>query len=146
MARCGRSNTARAAATSLNRPLPGRNYGWPDVSYGVEYSGQTIPGGLTQKEGIEQPVYYWDPVIAPGGMVFYDGDMFPDWRGDLLIAGLQSGSLVQLKLSDGRVTAEARPAAGLGRVRDVAVAQGGAVVVLTDFDNGQMIRLTPAAP
>ena len=130
----------------LNRPLPGRNYGWPDVSYGVEYSGQTIPGGLTQKEGIEQPVYYWDPVIAPGGMVFYDGDMFPDWRGDLLIAGLQSGSLVQLKLSDGRVTAEARPAPGLGRVRDVAVAQDGAVVVLTDFDNGQMIRLTPAAP
>lgn len=126
----------------LNRPEAGKNYGWPDVSYGAEYGGGTITGGLTQKEGTEQPVYYWDPVIAPGGMTFYDGEMFPDWNGDLLIGGLQSGSLVRLELSGNRVTGEARHVEGIGRVRDVAVAQDGAIMVLTDDANGALIRLT----
>lgn len=127
----------------LNHPEAGRNYGWPDVSYGTEYDGGTITGGLTRKDGTEQPVYYWDPVIAPGGMTFYDGAMFPDWQGDLLIGGLQSGSLVRLEMSGDRVTGEARHVQGIGRVRDVAVAQDGAIMVLTDAEDGQLIRLTP---
>ena len=127
----------------LNRPQAGRNYGWPRVTYGVEYSGAPVGEGITALEGTEQPVYYWDPVIAPGGMAFYDGAMFPDWQGDLLIGGLQAGALVRLELSDGRVTGEARHLQGIGRVRDVAVADDGAVVILTDEANGRMIRVTP---
>lgn len=127
----------------LNRPRAGRNYGWPLVTYGEEYSGRPVGKGLTQMQGTEQPVYYWDPVIAPGGMAFYDGAMFPGWRGDALIGGLQAGALVRLKISDGQVTGEARHLQGIGRVRDVAVARDGAVMVLTDKPNGALIRVTP---
>lgn len=127
----------------LNRPEAGRNYGWPDVSYGVEYSLEQITGGLTQKEGTEQPVYYWDPVIAPGGMIFYQGDMFPDWQGDLLIGGLQSGSMVRLRIKGDRVVGEGRHVQNIGRVRDVDVAADGAIMLLTDEDDGALIRLTP---
>ena len=127
----------------LNRPEAGKNYGWPLVTYGVEYSGGQVGEGQTQMEGTEQPLYYWDPVIAPGDMTFYAGDMFADWQGDLLIGGLQAGALVRLKMADGRVTGEARHVQGVGRVRDVAVASDGAIMILTDEDNGQLIRLTP---
>lgn len=127
----------------LNRPEVGKNYGWPEATYGVEYSGQPINNGQTQKEGTEQPVYYWDPVIAPGGMIFYQGDMFPDWQGDLLIGGLQSKSMVRLEMSDNRVTGEARHMPDIARVRDVDVAQDGAIMLLTDEDNGALIRVTP---
>ena len=127
----------------LNRPQAGRNYGWPRVTYGVEYSGGPVGEGITVLEGTEQPVYYWDPVIAPGGMAFYDGPMFPDWRGDLLIGGMQAGALVRLELSGARVTGEARHLQGIGRVRDVAVAGDGAVMILTDEARGRMIRVTP---
>ena len=115
------------------------------MTYGVEYSGETIGDGVTQMEGTEQPIYYWDPVIAPGGMTFYEGDMFPDWQGDALIAGLKSTSLVRLELADGKVTGEARYLTDLGqRIRDVAVAPDGSIMVITDEDDGQMIRVTPA--
>lgn len=128
----------------LNRPEAGRNYGWPLVTYGVEYSNQPVGDALTQMDGTEQPVYYWDPVIAPGGMAFYDGPLFADWQGDALIAGLQAGALVRLEMSDGRVTGEARHLTDLGqRIRDVEVASDGAIMVLTDAGNGQLIRLTP---
>ncbi|MFV0382684.1 PQQ-dependent sugar dehydrogenase [Paracoccus sp. (in: a-proteobacteria)] len=127
----------------LNRPQPGRNYGWPVVTYGIEYGGAAVGEGVTQMQGTEQPVYYWDPVIAPGGMTFYDGALFPDWRGDLLIGGLRAGALVRLRIADGRVRGEARHVQGLGRVRDVAVARDGSVMVLTDAQNGALIRLTP---
>src|SRR5690606_28209485 len=89
----------------LNRPQAGRNYGWPRATYGVEYSGQPVGDGITQLEGTEQPLYYWDPVIAPGGMTFYDGQMFSDWQGDLLIGGM-AGALVRLELDGTRVTGE----------------------------------------
>ncbi|MCF3974207.1 PQQ-dependent sugar dehydrogenase [Paracoccus salsus] len=131
-----------AGGDELNRPEPGKNYGWPDVTYGEEYDGNPILEGLTQKEGTEQPVYYWDPVIAPGGMVFYDGAMFPDWQGDLLIGGLQSSSLVRLELEENRVTGEARHLQNIGRVRDVDVAQDGAIMLLTDEQNGTLFRVT----
>ncbi|GHG18849.1 PQQ-dependent sugar dehydrogenase [Paracoccus aerius] len=128
----------------LNLPQAGRNYGWPRVTYGVEYSGDPVGQGVTQMEGTEQPVYYWDPVIAPGQMTFYDGEMFPDWQGDLLIGGLKSNDLVRLELDGDRVTGEARHLQGIGRVREVEVASDGALMLLTDEDNGRLIRVTPA--
>ncbi|MFT3689349.1 PQQ-dependent sugar dehydrogenase [Paenirhodobacter sp.] len=127
----------------LNRPQAGLNYGWPVISYGREYSGAPIGAGLTAQEGMEQPVYYWDPVIAPGGMVFYDGALFADWRGSLLIGGLAGQALVRLTLEGDRVTGEARYLQGQARIRDVAVARDGAVMILTDAENGALIRLTP---
>ncbi|WP_425051787.1 PQQ-dependent sugar dehydrogenase [Psychromarinibacter sp. S121] len=129
----------------LNRPEAGLNYGWPEVTYGVEYSGGTVGEGVTARDDVEQPVYYWDPVIAPSGMVFYDGGMFPDWQGDALIGGLASQSLVRLTLEDGKVTGEGRYLQGQGRVRDVDVAEDGAIMILTDSGNGALIRLTPGS-
>nr|MBO2513398.1 hypothetical protein [Gammaproteobacteria bacterium] len=87
----------------LNLIEPGRNYGWPVVTYGEEYSGEPIEGSVTQREGYEQPVYYWDPVIAPSGAQFYSGDAFPEWQGSLFIGGLKDGRLVRLTLEDDRV-------------------------------------------
>lgn len=106
-----------------------------------------IPAAQSAKasaaEGIEQPLYYWDPVIAPSGMAFYDGEMFPDWKGSVLIGGLASRALVRLTLDGTRMTGEARYPQGRSRVRDVAVADDGAVMLLTDSANGALIRLTP---
>lgn len=128
----------------LNQPQAGMNYGWPVITYGLDYSGAPIGDGLTAQDGMEQPVYYWDPVIAPGGMTFYEGALFPEWQGDLLIGGLASQALVRLSLADGRVTGEARYLQGQGRIRDVDVARDGAIVILTDAENGALLRLTPA--
>ena len=128
----------------LNRPEAGLNYGWPVVTYGLDYSGGPIGEGRTEAEGMEQPIYYWDPVIAPSGMVFYDGEMFPDWQGSALIGGLASQSLVRLTLEDGQVSGEGRYLQGEGRVRDVDVAQqDGAVMLLMDADDGALLRVTP---
>lgn len=127
----------------LNHPQPGLNYGWPVITYGIDYDGTPIGAGLTARDGMEQPVYYWDPVIAPSGMVFYHGALFPDWQGDLLIGGLAGQALVRLTLDGERVTGEARYLQGQGRVRDVGVARDGAVMILTDADDGALIRLTP---
>ena len=127
----------------LNHVLPGRNYGWPVITYGEDYSGRPIGDGTTSTEGMEQPVYYWDPVIAPSGMAFYEGDLFPDWQGSILVGGLAGQALVRLELEDDRVTGEARYLQGQGRVRDVAVADDGAVMILTDSANGALLRLTP---
>lgn len=127
----------------LNRPEAGRNYGWPIITYGQEYSGQPVGEGLTAQEGMEQPVYYWDPVIAPSGMVFYEGDVFPAWRGSVLIGGLGGMALVRLTLENGRVTGEARYFQGEARVRDVDVARDGSVMILTDDSDGALIRVTP---
>jgi glucose/arabinose dehydrogenase len=126
----------------LNRVEAGRNYGWPVITYGTEYGGQPVGAGLTAREGMEQPVYYWDPVIAPSGMAFYQGDMFPEWRGSALIGGLVGRALVRLTLDKGRVTGEARYLQGIGRVRDVAVARDGSIMLLTDAQNGALIRVT----
>lgn len=127
----------------VNRPQAGRNYGWPKVTYGKEYSGRPVGEGITQMPGTEQPVYYWDPVIAPGGMAFYDGTLFPEWQGDLLIGGLQAGALVRLELTEGRVEGEARHLQGVGRVRDVEIARDGSIMLLTDKRNGALLRVTP---
>ena len=107
------------------------------------YSGADINAGKTAQEGMEQPVYYWDPVIAPSGMAFYDGAMFPDWNGSALIGALQAGGgVVRLTLDGGKVSGEARYLNGIGRVRDLAVAPDGALMLVTDADNGAVIRVS----
>jgi len=128
----------------LNQPRAGLNYGWPIVTYGLDYNGRAIGKGLTAQGGMEQPVYYWDPVIAPSGMAFYRGKLFSEWQGDLLIGGLAGQALVRLTLVDGRVTGEARYLQGQGRIRDVDIARDGAIMILTDAENGALIRVTPA--
>lgn len=125
----------------LNLIEAGANYGWPDVTYGVDYSGAEM--GVTEKEGTVQPVYYWDPSPALSGMVFYDGDMFPDWQGQALLGGLRSQDIIRLEIADGMVTGEARHLGGIGRVRDIEVADDGALMLITDHENGQMVRVTP---
>ncbi len=127
----------------LNRPEAGLNYGWPVVTYGEEYSGSPIGQGITAENEFEQPLYYWDPVIAPSGMAFYDGELFSDWQGSILIGGLASQALVRLELDGTRVTGEARYLQGQGRVRDVDVAQDGSVMILTDSRDGTLVRLRP---
>ena len=129
----------------LNNPQPGRNYGWPVITYGVDYSGARIGHG-TSAPGMEQPVYYWDPVIAPSGATFYGADAFPDWRGDLFVGSLQPGRLVRLRLRDGRVVEEERYVIESGeRVRDVRQGPDGLLYLLTDRPNGRIVRLEPAA-
>ena len=129
----------------VNLDRAGLNYGWPEVAYGVEYRGGEIGAGVTAREGIEQPVYYWDPVIAPGGMTVYDGAMFPAWRGDLLVAGLKEKHIARLVLEDNRVVGEERLLTDLGeRIRDVAVAADGAVWAITDETDGKLVRLATA--
>jgi glucose/arabinose dehydrogenase len=127
----------------LNNPQPGRNYGWPIITYGVDYSGAKIGEG-TARAGMEQPVYYWDPVIAPSGATFYTGDAFPDWRGDLLVGSLTPGGLVRLRLADGRVADETRYPIDGERVRDVRQGPDGLIYLLTDQSRGRIIRLEPA--
>lgn len=128
----------------LNHPEPGRNYGWPVISYGINYNGTAVGEGISAREGMEQPVYYWDPVIAPSGMVFYQGAMFPEWQGSLLIGSLTPGGLVRLTLDGDRITGEERLLPDLGRVRDVAVAPDGALMVLIDDDDGAVMRISRA--
>jgi len=125
----------------LNATHAGRNYGWPVISYGEEYNGAQITEGIAVRDGMEQPNYYWDPVIAPGGMLFYTGDLFP-WRGNALIAGLNSRALVRLVMDGERVVGEERFTIGQ-RVRDVEQTADGAIWLLTDETNGQLLRLTP---
>ncbi|AGI69923.1 soluble aldose sugar dehydrogenase YliI [Octadecabacter antarcticus 307] len=127
----------------LNAPQAGANYGWPIISYGINYDGTGVGSGEAVRAGMEQPVYYWDPVIAPGGIDFYEGTLF-DWGGDLLIAGLNPGALVRLSMEDGRVTGEERLLTDVGRIRDVEVLRDGSVLVLIDAPNGGILRMTPA--
>jgi glucose/arabinose dehydrogenase len=129
----------------INLDKAGLNYGWPDVAYGVEYAGRPINAGVTQKAGTEQPVYYWDPVIAPGGATFYQGAMFPEWDGNLLVAGLGGQHIARLVIENDRVIGEERLLGDLGaRVRDVAVGADGAVWAITDEDDGKLVRLAAA--
>ncbi len=126
----------------LNKVTPGGNFGWPVVSYGEQYSGQPIGSGKSRQDGMEEPVYFWDPVIAPAGMVKYDGDMFSDWSGDVLISSLHPGGVVRLEMVDGKVVAEERLLRDIGRVRDIAVDADGSLLIVTDFEDGALIRLT----
>ena len=128
----------------LNLIEKGKNYGWPLVSYGEEYSGEPLAGAVTAREGFELPVYYWDPVIAPSGMQFYTGDAFPAWRGNLFIGGLASQRLVRLVIKENRVVGEEHLLTERGkRVRDVRQGPDGALYVVTDESDGELWRITP---
>jgi glucose/arabinose dehydrogenase len=131
----------------LNRVLPGRNYGWPVVSYGTEYSGAKISERGTAP-GIESPVHYWVPSIAASGLLFYTGDRFPDWRLNAFVGGLKSQTLVRLRLDGDRVVEEESLLAGVvrERVRDVDQGPDGCIYLLTDEVNGRLLRLEPAPP
>jgi glucose/arabinose dehydrogenase len=122
----------------------GKNYGWPTITYGIEYSGEKIGQGLTQADGMEQPIYYWDPVIAPSGMAFYAATMFPAWRGSLFVGGLAGKCVARLTLDGAHVVGEERLLEGRARFRDVRVGPEGALYLLTDEDNGELLKLVPA--
>lgn len=128
----------------LNLIEAGGNYGWPVVSYGETYQGEPIGSGEARHTGgMIEPRYYWDPVIAPSGMVFYQGEMFGDWQGDLLIGSLVPGAVVRLELDGNTVTGEERLLTDEGRIRHLAVAPDGAILAVTDEENGRLLRLTP---
>ena len=128
----------------VNVVRPGVNYGWPVITHGIDYSGAPIGEG-THKEGMAQPIYYWVPSIAPSGMAFYDGDAFPEWRGDLFVGALRSELLARLELDGERVVGEERLLEGaLGRIRDVEVGPDGLLYLLTDESAGGLYRLEPA--
>jgi len=130
----------------LNIVRGGLNYGWPTIAYGIEYRGGAIGEGLTAADGLEQPIYYWDPVIAPGGAAFYDGTAFPEWQGNLFVSGLGGKHLARLVLDGDRVVGEERLLTDQDqRIRDVQVAADGSLWVVTDEDNGRLIRIVPAA-
>jgi glucose/arabinose dehydrogenase len=128
----------------INIARKGKDYGWPTIAYGIEYQGGPITGGITQKDGMEQPIYYWDPVIAPSGMLFYTGDLFPAWKGSLFIGGLVTKNLVRLDVKDDRIVGEERLLKDTAeRIRDVRQSPDGAIYVLTDNDKGRILKLVP---
>lgn len=125
----------------INIPEPGRNYGWPLVSWGRHYDGRDIPDPPTRPD-LAQSIYQWTPVISPSGMIFYTAGLFPGWRGNLLIAGLTAQGVVRLMLDGQRVVGEERISLDQ-RIRDVEQGPDGAVYVLTDEPDGAILRLTP---
>ena len=127
----------------LNRTLAGLNYGWPKVTYGVEYSGKTISESPTAP-GIEPPVHYWVPSIATSGLLFYTGDRFPQWRGNAFVGGLSSQQLSRLEMDGNRVVREEVLFKGVQRVRDVEQGPDGLIYLLTDQPDGQLLRIEPA--
>lgn len=119
----------------LNLVKPGRNYGWPDITYGLEYSGEAVGAGIQQKAGMEQPVYYWDPVLSPSGMVFYRGSAIPEWKNNLFIGGLSSSHICRLVIVNNKVTGEERLLSDMKeRFRDLAY-YNGALYTVTDMGN-----------
>jgi glucose/arabinose dehydrogenase len=131
----------------INVSREGKDYGWPTIAYGIEYSGTPITGHITAKDGMEQPRYYWDPVIGPSGMAFYTGNLFPAWKGSLFIGGHQTEDLVRLTLDGEKVIGEERLLTDLKpareRIRDVRQGPEGALYLLTDSASGRILKLVP---
>lgn len=124
----------------LNLIKPGRNYGWPIITYGLEYSGKKVGEGITQKQGLEQPVYYWDPVLSPSGMCFYTGGNMPEWKNDLFICGLNSFHIARLVIKNNKVSGEERLLAGeRQRFRDIVQGKDGLLYAVTD--EGRLYRI-----
>lgn len=128
----------------LNHPEKGKNYGWPIIAYGIDYSGAKLGEG-TAKEGMEQPVYYWVPSIATSGLAFYTGDLFPGWKGNAFVGGLAGQHLERLVFDgDNVVAAEKLLADQQKRIRDIRQGPDGALWVLTDDADGELLRISPA--
>lgn len=127
----------------LNRPQKGKNYGWPTITYGRDYTYMPIGEGQ-KKEGLEQPVYYWDPSIATSGLTIYNGALFPDWKGNFFVGGLAGQHIARLVVKDGTVVGEEKLLGELGdRFRDVREGPDGALYALTDDRNGRLLKITP---
>ena len=127
----------------INKPQAAKNYGWPVISYGRHYSGLKIGEGTT-KQGLEQPRYFWDPSIAPSGLAFYQGEAFEKWNGDLFVGSLKFQMLTRLKMQGDKIINEERLLAGeYGRIRDVRSGPDGAIYLLTDDEEGMLLKLTP---
>lgn len=124
----------------VNIIKPGKNYGWPTITYGLEYSGAKVGQGITQKAGLEQPVYYWDPVLSPSGMTFYSGNTVPEWKNNLFIGGLSSTHICRLVIKDNKVVGEERLLENeRQRIRDIAQGKDGALYAVTD--DGRLYRI-----
>lgn len=128
----------------INIARKGKDYGWPTIAYGIEYRGGQITGGIQQQAGMEQPIYYWDPIIAPSGMAFYTATLFPAWQGSLFVGGHGTRDLVRLSLDGEKVTGEERLLADQKfAVRDVRQGPDGALYLLTDGADGKLLKLVP---
>ena len=124
----------------INLIEPGKDYGWPTITYGIEYNGNTIGDGITQHEGMEQPVYYWDPVLSPSGMTFYSSNVIPEWENNLFIGGLSSKHIARLVIRDNKVVGEERLLEDQNeRIRDVEEGSDGALYAVTD--SGKLFRI-----
>lgn len=135
-----------AGGDELNHPEAGKNYGWPVITYGLNYNGRRIGQGAV-KEGMEQPVFYWDPVIAPSGMAFYTGDKYPGWKGSVFVGSLSPGALVRLVLENGQVVREDRYLDDLReRIRDVQQGPDGLLYLITDNSDGRILRVQRVLP
>ncbi|TCR69791.1 PQQ-dependent sugar dehydrogenase [Bosea sp. BK604] len=135
---------AARGGDEINTPKAGRNYGWPVITYGIDYSGAKIGEG-TSKPGMEQPLFYWDPSIAPSGAAFYTGDVWPAWKNSLFVGALAGQMLVRLSTKGEAVTGEERLLAGLGeRIRDVRQGPDGFLYLLSDDEKGKVLRVKPA--
>ncbi len=135
-----------AGGDEINKPEPGKNYGWPVISYGTHYSGAKIGIG-TRKAGMEQPIWFWDPSIAPSGMAYFDGDKFPKWQGNLFVGALRGAMLVRLTLEGEKVVSEERLLEDeFGRIRDVRQGPDGNLYLLIDDTDGQLLRVRPSNP
>lgn len=125
----------------LNLIKPGKNYGWPNITYGIEYNGNIISGGATQKDGMEQPVYYWDPVLSPSGMAFYTSNEIPEWENNLFLGGMSSKHIARIVLKDNKVVGEERLLTNENqRFRDVGMGKDGALYAVTD--EGRLYRIS----
>jgi aldose sugar dehydrogenase len=131
----------------INIARKGKDYGWPTIAYGIEYQGGPINGGIQQQAGMEQPIYYWDPIIGPSGMTFYTGSLFPQWKGNLFVGGHGSRDLVRLTLDGEKITGEERLLKDLQpkpeAIRDVRTGPDGALYILTDSAAGRLLKLVP---
>jgi glucose/arabinose dehydrogenase len=126
----------------LNKIEPGKNYGWPVISHGIDYPGTLIGDGENARPGMEQPRYYWDPVIAPSSLTFYDGNLFPQWKGSILIGALRGQMLDRLTMDGDKVVSEEPLLVDMkARIRDVKVGPEGAVYVISD--DGRLMKVTP---
>jgi glucose/arabinose dehydrogenase len=130
------------AGDELNLIQAGHNYGWPQIAYGLEYSGAVVGNG-TQQAGMDQPVYYWDPAIAPSGMTFYSGTLMPEWQNNLFITALRGTHIIRLVLNNNEVIGEERLLADQNqRFRNIIQGPDGALYAITDQDAGRIYRIS----